>query len=351
MRFTTYLRLLRDGRFRVDFLGLGMCIAIFFYSLVNSVFSLIQRLFWGRAIAQTKIEPAPVFVIGHWRSGTTMVHELLGMDENLAAPTTYECFAANHFLVSEWLFKPIISLTMPKTRPMDNMLSGVDRPQEDEFAICTLGAPSPYLSLAFPNQARRFRELIDMKGVDDSVIERFTEKLNFFCRALAYRHKRRLLLKSPTHTGRIAFLRKLFPGAKFIHVTRDPKDVIPSTIRLWNRLERTNGFQIPEINQPDLRLYVLETYRQMYDAFDEQTADNKDDIATIRYEDLVREPVENLKRAYEELDLPGFDSMESKIRNYFESTKDYQKNQHHLDEDLIAGIDEYCGDYSAKFGY
>lgn len=280
-----------------------------------------------------------------------MVHELLDLDENLAAPSTYECFAANHFFVSEWLIKPIISLTMPKKRPMDNMPSGVNRPQEDEFAICTLGAPSPYLSLAFPNQERRFRELIDMKGVDRKVADAFAEKLNFFCRALTLRHKRRLVLKSPTHTGRIAMLRELFPGAKFIHVTRDPKDVIPSTIRLWKRLERTNGFQIPDIKEEELRLYVLETYRQMYDAFDEQTKEKEDDIATIRYEDLLHEPVANLSRVYDELGLSGFEAMEPKVRDYFESTKDYQTNQHHLDDDLVSGIDEYCKEYRNKFGY
>ena len=59
-------------------------------------------------------------------------------------PTTYECFAPNHFLISSWLVKRLTFL-LPRQRPMDNMMTGWDRPQEDEFALCNMGIPSPYL--------------------------------------------------------------------------------------------------------------------------------------------------------------------------------------------------------------
>ena len=41
---------------------------------------------------------------------------------------------------------------MPSRRPMDNMPAGWDRPQEDEFALCMMGQPSPYADIAFPNR-------------------------------------------------------------------------------------------------------------------------------------------------------------------------------------------------------
>ena len=35
---------------------------------------------------------------------------------------------------------------------MDNMAAGWDHPQEDEFALCNMGVPSPYLTIIFPNR-------------------------------------------------------------------------------------------------------------------------------------------------------------------------------------------------------
>ena len=43
--------------------------------------------------------PAPVFVIGHWRAGTTLLHELLVRDPRHTYPNTYDCFGPNHFLL------------------------------------------------------------------------------------------------------------------------------------------------------------------------------------------------------------------------------------------------------------
>ena len=44
---------------------------------------------------------------------------------------------------------------------------------------------------------------------------------------------RPLVLKSPGHSLRVAALRQILPGARFIHIVRDPTAVYSSTIRLW----------------------------------------------------------------------------------------------------------------------
>jgi hypothetical protein len=59
-------------------------------------------------------------------------------------------------LLGSWL--------IPKQRPMDNMAAGWDRPQEDEFALLTLGAPTPYERMAFPNDEPPYGEFLDMRG-------------------------------------------------------------------------------------------------------------------------------------------------------------------------------------------
>ena len=47
---------------------------------------------------------------------------------------------------------------------------------------------------------------------------------------LALKGKRRFLNKHPQNSYRIAFLRKIFPGAKFIHLVRDGRAVVASNV-------------------------------------------------------------------------------------------------------------------------
>ena len=82
--------------------------------------------------------------LGHWRTGTTYLHELLIRDPRHSYPTTYQCLAPGHFLISEAWLPKVFFFFVPSRRPMDNMPAGWDRPQEDEFGLCLLGAPSPW---------------------------------------------------------------------------------------------------------------------------------------------------------------------------------------------------------------
>ena len=74
-----------------------MAIIVTLVSLMNSLFWLMQSALYGRKIAATDIEEDPIFVIGHWRSGTTLLHELLILDPRHTYPDTFACFAPNHF--------------------------------------------------------------------------------------------------------------------------------------------------------------------------------------------------------------------------------------------------------------
>ena len=120
---------------------------------MNSALNGLQQAFYGRRIARVTLAP-PVFIIGHWRSGTTFLHELLTRDPALTAPSTYECFNPRHFHLSAWVFTKLDYL-IPGMRPMDDMKMGWHNPQEDEFALLNMGLPSPYQELAFPNHRKR----------------------------------------------------------------------------------------------------------------------------------------------------------------------------------------------------
>ena len=132
-------------------------------SVLHETLRGLQYAWFGDKIDRTPIPHAPLFIIGHWRTGTTLLHELLILDDRHTSPNTYQCLAPHHFLLTEQLFKRLFWFLMPSRRPMDNMPMSWDRPQEDEFALCLLGQPSPYATIAFPNHPPQDQLAFDLE--------------------------------------------------------------------------------------------------------------------------------------------------------------------------------------------
>src|SRR5688572_28832631 len=80
-----WARVLADNRFAVDPLRLGKALAITFQSLQNSPLGLYETWRFGAAVEDVAVPP-PLFVLGHWRSGTTHLHNLLAADDRFAFP-------------------------------------------------------------------------------------------------------------------------------------------------------------------------------------------------------------------------------------------------------------------------
>ena len=350
MRMRSYLKLMFRNRWRVHPMRIGMVLTVAVYATGNSALCRIQQLFYGRKIRNTKVERPPLFIIGRWRSGTTWVHELLAQDERFAYPTTYECFVPHHFLITEsWLGRALWFL-MPDRRPMDNMEAGFDRPQEDEFALCAMGAPTPYFRMAFPNHPPVFTELLDMEGLDERHQSQFAEALLWFVKALTYREQKQLVLKSPPHTGRVAFLSELFPGAKFIHMVRHPYALFASTRKMWRALEYIQGFQIPKYEHLDE--IILSTLTRMYRAFEKQRATlDPSRIIDVRYEDMIRDPLAEMERIYHGLDFGDFSIVRDAMAQYVREREEYSPNQHFLESHVKNEIDRRWEEYMRAYGY
>ncbi len=205
-------KLLVRGRFRIHPLRICMAFLITLCTIGNSLWAFFQRLIYGRRIAATEITQPPIFIIGHWRSGTTHLHELMVRDSRLAYPTYYECFEPNHCLVTGWFAPTLLWPLLPRKRPMDNMATGWDRPQEDEFALVAMGSPTPYIRMAFPNEPPPYSEFLDMNGCAPADLERWRRDMRRFVQLLTLKKNKRLIMKSPPHTGRIEELAKLFPA-------------------------------------------------------------------------------------------------------------------------------------------
>ena len=350
MTFGGWMRLLAENRFAVSPSRVPMALLLSMITPFNSVMGAWQRWRYGRAISQTAIDPPPLFVIGHWRSGTTLLHELLTLDEQFGYPTTYQCFAPHHFLLTERVIARHMGFLLPGKRPMDNMAAGWDKPQEDEFALLTLGVRTPYRRMAFPNRGPTDLDYLDMCSDDSQAVESWRTAMRYFVQAITWKTKRRLILKSPPHTGRIAELCRLFPGAQFIHIARDPQSIFPSTVRLWKALDDVQGCQRPR--HRELEEYVFTCLERMYGGFFAQRdALPEGRIAYVRYEDLIADPVGQIERLYGELALGDYAAIGPQIARQMEERSGYRANNHRLEPATAAEIARRWRAYYEAFGY
>jgi hypothetical protein len=319
------------------------------FTPINTVFHGLDRLVYGRRVARTAIPHPPLFIIGHWRTGTTLLHEMLVRDEQFTFPTTYQVMCPHHFLFTSSFVPRLMNHALPPSRPMDNMPVGFDRPQEDEFALCNLGVPSPYDKWAFPNRPDR-PEALDLDGLSPRELKTWTDTMVRFVTRLAVRDPRRQVMKSPTHTARVGHLARIFPGAQFIHIVRDPRDVFPSTVHTWRRIWDSVGFQTPDFS--DVEEYVLSCFERMYASFDREREKLGDgQLHELRYEDLIRDPVGEVGKVYAKLNLPDFERARPRLEEHAAKSRSYEKNRHQLPDELWSRIATRWQGYIRRYGY
>jgi hypothetical protein len=297
-------------------------------SVRNSLHSRREERLYGSEIARTRIEERPLFILGHWRTGTTYLHHLLACDtEQFAFPSSIQASYPYTFLCTEEAVRRQFAVWIPRTRPMDGVALAADTPQEDEFALCVASLKSPCLGMfSFPRRADHYDRYLAFQDVPGAELEEWKRTFLWYLRKLTMKHERPLLLKSPPHTARIQLLLELFPHARFVHIHRDPYAVFQSTRHLYRSLLPFNGLQRPP---EDLDGQILRRYSRMHDAFfAEKGSIPGGQFHEVRFDDLERDPVGQVRAIYERLNLGRFEAVRPRLEQHVASLAGYRRNQH-----------------------
>jgi len=320
-----WLRLLRENRFEVDPAYWHRAAFVTLSSLMNSIHRFREERQFAEAVAATAVPP-PLFVLGHWRTGTTHLHNLLALDtDQFACANTYQVVNPHTFLSTEEVNSRRFAWMVPDRRPMDNMRLSFQAPQEDEFAPCLMSLRSLYLGVSFPRREDHYARYLTFRGVPAAEVDAWKSAFLLFLRKLTFKYQKPLVLKSPPHTARIRMLLELFPGARFVHIHRDPLDVFRSFRHYFDTAGWHTYLQRPDVGAIDDR--ILGRYTALHDAFfAERDLIPKGQFHEMSFADLERDPVGQLRHTYDTLGLEGFERLAPKLEREVAALTGYRKN-------------------------
>jgi hypothetical protein len=259
----------------------------------------------------------PVFIVGHARSGTTLLHRLMSEDhERFSVFMYYELFFPS--LLQKKVIRALAALdrqlggsiasrveaweerTFGPMRHIHPM--GLTMPEEDDFLL-TYSCASGYWVVLLPYLGE-----LDFYHVDELPPAKRRRLMRFYAecvRRQIYLNGRDKihLSKNPIFSGRVESLIETFPDARIVVCLRDPGETIPSLLKLmqtgWAR-RRWDA----ERMQRSLRVLAEQSFHTYRYPLEVLRRHPEVPHAIVDYRDLVRDPAAVVHRVYERLGFP-----------------------------------------------
>lgn len=334
--------------------------------LIHATFFLLDYLLFPRLWSQ-KVD-SPVFIIGHARSGTTLMHRLMATDrERFSFFLYWEMFFPS--LTQKkiirgfgWLDRRLFdNFFLRRLEAWDEKTFGPGRkmhhlglwvPEEDNF-VMTFAFASGYWTLQAP-----YVEHLDMFHADHLPDTKRRRWLGYYKECV----RRQLCLnggnkthlsKNPVFCGWLVSLSETFPNARFVVLLRHPYECIPSLLKLMERNWRGRGWP-PESYRRSLDVLA----RISYDSYrmPKQFLEQSPDVlhAIVEYRDLVAETKATVERVYERIGLDmtssvarALDEQQTKARQHI-AKHDYTMAEFGLQEEEIQ---RELADFFAEYGW
>lgn len=327
-----------------------------------------QKEYPDDEVQSKQIEHPPIFILGHWRSGTTLLHTLLDKDPAIVTPNSYQCFSPRVFLSKEEAVMKRFG-TIKFRRPMDRMKITIASPQEDEFALLNLTGLSPYMGTLFPEtNPEKYLKYLSFNEASQQERDRWVSALVYFAKKVLFKRPGlTAAFKSPTHTARLRLLRAAFPTCRLVHISRNPYDIYRSTQHLYARLfsqwylQRTvRGYDPAGAEAARVDEFVLSTFQAMYEAYFADLAALRREghvaaVVEVRYEDLREDPVAAVAKVYRELGLGGFEAVAPQLAAFRAAAAAEGGHRGNVYPALapgeVAAVNARWGPYFDHFGY
>jgi omega-hydroxy-beta-dihydromenaquinone-9 sulfotransferase len=348
----TIFMLLKQNRYYVSIPYFPRLIYSLFLSIILSPFRFRDRRFMKRMADKINVDKSPVFLLGHWRGGTTYLHNMLSKDDQFGFFSTFDAYLPGACIKSESLLKGIVAGSLPKTRPMDDVRMGADLPQEEEYAIGGTSVYSYYHGWCFPQGMDLYDRYVWLDDVDPEVIDDFKRAYMYLLKVATFKNDgRRLLLKNPSNTARVDLLLDMFPDAKFIHIHRNPYHQYLSMVRFMQKVIPLYCLQIPPVfDRVEMNLFGM--YEHMYKKYlKDRELIPKGNLVEVSYEDFVSDPESDLERIYEVLSLPGFSNVKDRFHAYMLTQSEIHPMKYTISDEVREKVVSHWGFAFDAFGY
>lgn len=340
-----YLKVLRKGKVHPRYYH--KVILTFLVGIISNAFIPWERL---RENYQSIKVNKPIFILGHWRSGTTLLHNLLCQDQNAAFITTYQSIFP-HNMHSKWLFKNFVHWKIPDKRPTDDMDLGVNLPQEDDFAMANI-TPAFYDFFFFPDQyLSTYEKHVRFTENGDENKQAWLEGYDYLIRKALYNRKGKFpILKNPANTARFTGILEKYPDAKFIHIYRNPLTVYLSTKKFF--LSLFPSVQLQKTTPEQITNIVFKYYGLvMRDYLDQRNLIPEESLYEISFEDFEKEPFAFLEEIYKKFDIDDWPKAATYIKAYYKEQDGYQKNVYKISQEELNRVQTEWGFAFEAFNY
>ncbi|MDY6802170.1 MAG: sulfotransferase [Bacteroidota bacterium] len=350
MRLPGFLKLIRKNGMSIAPKYLARFLFLFQNGIWASIFHKKEKKLFAQKIKQQQLPDDPVIIVGHWRTGSTFLHQLLNLDKQFVTSNLFQGSIPDSFLTSRKSYEPIMSRVLKGTRPMDQVKVGLDEPLEDEYALFRLSGYSPLENLIFPTSDQYFLKLYPSFLPEGERLEQWKNALIHFYKKLTLGNQKTILIKNPFHSLRINLLDEIFPKARYIHIIRHPYKVVPSTVRMWNIVGTQNAMN-HKWKKPKTK-DVTEVLAEIETKIENDTKFlPKNRYCLIKFEDLENDPIKLVQSIYDDLNLNFSDDYKNSLIRFLSSVKDYKKNTYTLPKDDKDIIDKIMETWMKENGY
>lgn len=314
----------------------------------------LDMLFYPQHQAQ-KVEK-PVFIVGNFRSGTTLLHRLLAKDERFTGMKSWEIFIAPSITQRKfvhWIMKINRFIGNPIQKIIDKFEkalrqysymhpTGLNKIEEDGHVFLhTWSTYNIFAFFPFPNLVRQYI-YYDEEVPEDQKEQDMTYYKEVLQRHIYANKGKRYISKSPTYSPKVKTLHKKFPDAKFINLVRSPLRVVPSSVSMFSNHWKTYGE--PEGDYPQPAQDVMREQAKHWYIYPHQYLKNlpPDQYTMVRFKDLVKNPKEVIENIYQRFGIemtPEYQQIlieETEKAKQFTSSHKYSLQEMGLDSNTLT---------------